>query len=51
MIIWADKMDTIRKCDKCSYETVVLNDRESERKCRHCKEGELEIIARTHKKH
>jgi len=37
---------TIRKCNKCNYQTIIMTDNLKNRFCHKCKEGNLEIIAR-----
>jgi hypothetical protein len=37
---------TIRKCDNCEYQTMIMKDKEVKKVCRHCKSGLLIIIAR-----
>lgn len=39
------KVSTIRKCNGCGYETLILFDNKGERNCNHCAKGKLEIIA------
>jgi len=35
--------DTIRRCNKCGYETFRMNDDLKPKECKYCK-GKLEII-------
>ncbi|GAG49811.1 unnamed protein product, partial [marine sediment metagenome] len=39
-------IDSIRKCNGCNYQTLILSDDKGERSCKHCG-GLLKIIGQT----